>query len=423
MFQIRTILFLIAVGILLGACAGKNQLSRDEINARAKAIHEKVITIDTHVDIPVNYATEEVDPGVRGDKQVDLPKMREGGLDVAFFVVFVGQTVRTPENYSTAKADAMVKFDAIHRMAEKMYPDEIEIAYTADDVARIHNSGKLVAVICIENGYVIGKDLSLIETYQQLGARYMTLSHGGHNDISDSSTPKDYLSDAETEHNGISAFGETVIAEMNRVGMMVDVSHISKQASLDAMKLSKAPVIASHSSCHALQPHPRNMDDEQLLALKENGGVIQIVAFDMYVKDYSDEKAAAMEKAYAEFGIKTRKEIRTLDEEMIPKAKAAHKAENLKYPGPYVQDFVDHIDHAVELIGIDHVGISSDFDGGGGLTGWMDASETLNVTTELVRRGYSEEDIEKLWGTNTLRVWRDAERVSAEMKRATLNKT
>ncbi len=417
MLQKRTILFLIALGILLGACEGIKQLSEDEITAKAKTIHKNVITIDTHVDIPFNFATEEVDPGVRGDSLVDLPKMREGGLDVVFFVVFVGQTERTPENYEKAKADAMTKFDAIHRMAEKMYPDQIEIAYTADDVERIHKSGKLVAAICIENGYVIGKDLSLIEKYQKLGARYITLAHGGHNDISDSSTPRENLGDVEAEHNGISAFGEKVIAEMNRVGMMVDVSHISKKASLDAMKLSKAQVMASHSSTHALCPVARNMDDEQLMALKENGGVIQIVALDGFVKQDSPEKTAAMEKALAEFGIKHRREFRTLDEATLAKAKEARKAVDGKYPGPTVQDFVNHIDHAVKLIGIDHVGISSDFDGGGGLAGWKDASETLNVTTELVRRGYSEEDIRKLWGANALRVWRDVERISAEMKK------
>jgi membrane dipeptidase len=417
MLQKRTILFLIALGVLLGACKPTNQLSGDEIIAKARGIHKNVITIDTHVDIPFNFATEEVDPGVRGDSLVDLPKMREGGLDAAFFVVFVAQTERTPENIEKAKADAMMKFDAIHRMAEKMYPDQIEIAYTADDVERIHKNGKLVAAICIENGYAIGRDLSLIEKYQKLGARYITLAHGGHNDISDSAMPRDYLGDGETEHNGISAFGEKVIAEMNRVGMMVDVSHISKKACLDAMKLSKAPVIASHSSTHAIRKVPRNMDDEQLMALKENGGVIQIVAVDEFVKQNSPEKSAAMEMALAEFGIKHRREFRTLDEASLAKAKEARKTVDEKYPDPNVQDFVDHIDHAVKLIGIDHVGIASDFDGGGGIAGWRDASETLNVTTELVRRGYSEEDIRKLWGANALRVWRDVERVSAEMNK------
>ena len=259
--------------------------SEDSIVETARGIHERVITLDTHVDIPSNYATEEVDPGVRGDFQVDLPKMEEGGLNTAFFVVYVGQTERTPENYEKAKQDAMTKFDAIHRMSDGMYPERIEFAYTADDVVRIHESGKLVATIGIENGYVVGKDLSLLEKYHGIGARYITLAHGGHNDISDSATPREDLGDAESEHDGISAFGEEVIAEMNRVGIMVDVSHISKAAMLDAARLSQAPVMASHSGTRALSDHPRNMDDEQLLALKESGGVIQTVALGTFVKN------------------------------------------------------------------------------------------------------------------------------------------
>ena len=248
--------------------------SETDLMARARAIHDRVLTIDTHDDIPFDFATPDVDPGVQGDRQVDLPKMREGGLDVAFFVVYVGQTERTPENYETAKADARTKFDAIHRMADEMYPDRIELAYSADDIERIAASGKLVAAIGIENGYVIGRDLTLLKEYHDLGARYITLAHGGHNDIADSATPRDQLDETDAEHDGVSPFGEEVIAEMNRLGIMVDVSHISKAAMLDAVRLSQAPVLASHSSAFALRSHPRNMDDEQLLALKANGGVI-----------------------------------------------------------------------------------------------------------------------------------------------------
>ncbi|HMB89967.1 MAG TPA: dipeptidase [Rhodothermales bacterium] len=382
----------------------------------ARAIHERVLTIDTHVDIPFNYATDEVDPGQRGNLQVDLPKMEEGGLDAAFFIVYVGQTERTPENYEQAKADAMTKFNAIHRMTDSLYSDRIELAYTADDVERIHDAGKLVALIGIENGYVIGKDLALLEKYHNLGARYITLAHGGHNDIADSSTPRENLGDGESEHDGISAFGEEVIAEMNRLGIMVDVSHISKAAMLDAVQLSQAPVIASHSSTRALRDHPRNMDDEQLLALKEHGGVMQTVAFSNYVKDDPEEKTAALDSLRARMGIVDRASFQALTEEEREAYRAERDAIDAQWPGPNVSDFVDHIDHAVQLIGIDYVGISSDFDGGGGVDGWQDASETLNVTAELVRRGYSEEDIAKLWGGNLLRVLRENERVAQEMQ-------
>ena len=200
-------------------------MTEEELTDYAMAVHERVLTLDTHDDIPFNYATEEVDPGVRGSMQVDLPKMREGLLDVGTFIVYVGQTPRTEANYEKAKSDAMIKFNAIHRMAE-MYPEEIEVAYTPADVLRIHESGKLVAAIAIENGYVIGKDLSLIQKYRDLGANYITLAHGGHNDIADSSTPRPQFGDGEEEHGGISDFGRQVIDEMNRVGIMVDVSHI-----------------------------------------------------------------------------------------------------------------------------------------------------------------------------------------------------
>ncbi|MBT5875462.1 MAG: membrane dipeptidase, partial [Candidatus Latescibacteria bacterium] len=198
-FVSRVSLCFMAAALVNLACSGGSEdpvaMSEEEIVAQAQGIHDRVLTIDTHDDIPFNFATEEVDPGIRGDRQVDLVKMAEGGLDAGFFIVYVGQTERTPENYAKAKEDAMTKFDAIHRMTKKMHPDKIELAYTADDVVRIHASGKLVACIGIENGYVIGKDLSLLEKYHSLGARYITLAHGGHNDIADSSTPRESLGD------------------------------------------------------------------------------------------------------------------------------------------------------------------------------------------------------------------------------------
>ena len=389
-----------------------------ELVERARGIHDRVLTLDTHVDIPFNYATEDVDPGIRGAFKVDLPKMEEGGLNAVFFVVYVGQTARTPENYEKAKQDAMTKFNAIHRMADDMYLDRIEFAYSADDVVRIHESGKLVATIGIENGYVIGKDLSLLEKYHELGARYITLAHGGHNDIADSSSPRESFGDAESEHDGVSAFGEEVIAEMNRLGIMVDVSHISKAAMLDAVRLSKAPVIASHSSTRALAEHTRNMDDEQLRALGENGGVMQTVALGSFVKN-PPEKKTAMDALLAEYGIASMGGLSELSDEKRAELTAKRDELDEQWPPATVQDFVDHIDHAVEIMGVDHVGISSDFDGGGGIEGWNDASETFNVTLELVRRGYTEEQIAQFWSGNLLRVWREVERVAQETQSLT----
>jgi len=379
---------------------------------RARQIHSQVISIDTHDDIPLNFATPEVDP-LNADRQMTLEKMRAGGLDVGFFIVYCGQTERTAENYEEAKQCAQTKFDAIHRMTDEMYPDQIGLAYTADDIERIHGEGRLVAAIGIENGYVIGQDLSLLEIYRDLGARYITLAHNGNNDIADSAQPNPDFGDTDGENGGISEFGEEVIAEMNRLGILVDVSHISKEASLDAMRLSRTPVIASHSGARAVGDHPRNMDDEQLMALKENGGVMQAVALGSFVKPASSEEQAAVSQLQDEIGFEG---YSSMTDEQRSAFYAGMGEIRDRFPQANVSDFVNHIEHAVDLIGIDHVGISSDFDGGGGIEGWDDASETLNVTRELVERGYSEEEIRKLWGGNTLRILRAAEDVAAELQ-------
>lgn len=410
--------------LLLAGCASGSGVPATErdLSARARGIHQRVITIDTHDDIPFTFATPEYDPCTPLNRQVDVPKMREGGLDVAFFIVYVGQGPRTPEGNEKAKADAMTKFNAIHRMTEQLCPSEIELAYTADDVVRINRSGKLVAAIGIENGYVIGNDITLIKRYHDLGARYMTLAHGGHNDIADSATPR--ANEPAEEHKGLSPFGERVVAEMNRVGMMVDISHISKGAMLHAVRISKAPVIASHSSARAVASHARNLDDEQLRALKANGGVMQTVALGTFVKVPPPEKQAALAALAQEFGLGAgrggggRGGVQSLPEEQRAAYQRKRAEIERTWPAATLEDFVDHIDHAVKLIGIDHVGISSDFDGGGGVTGWDSAAESFNVTLELVRRGYSESQIAKLWGGNLLRVWRENERVARQLSAA-----
>ena len=374
----------------------------------ALAIHQAVMTIDSHDDIPFDFATEAVDP-LDARRQVNLQKMRAGGLDAGFFIVFVGQTERTPQNYAQARFDAMTKFDAIHRMTSELYPDLIELAYSPDDVERIHAAGKLVAAIGIENGFAIGRDLATLQRYHELGARYVTLAHNGHNDIADSAQPRPDLGDLESEHDGISEFGEQVIAEMNRLGIMVDVSHVSKAAALDAIRLSRAPVIASHSNALAMTNHPRNMDDETLLALRDNGGVMQATALSVFVKEFTPELLEATFDLLAEYGLGDFRGWYTLTDEQ--QAEAIARLQDIGYAD--VGDFIDHVDYAVNLIGIDHVGLSSDFDGGGGVLGWWDASETANVTLELVRRGYTAQDIEKLWGGNLLRVWRQVEQFAA----------
>ncbi len=386
-----------------------------DLMARARALHAAIITIDTHDDIPLNFATTEVDP-LNANRQVNLEKMRSGGLDVAFFAVFVGQSPRTPENYDKAKADAMTKFTAIHRLAESMHPDKIGLAYTPADVERIHASGKLVAAIGIENGHVIGKDISLVRTYFDLGARYMTLAHSSNNDICDSSTDQ-----RGPEHNGVSAFGRDVIVEMNRVGMMVDISHVSRDCMMQATFFSKAPVVASHSSTRAVADVPRNLDDEQLLAIKMNGGVAQMVALGGYVKVDPPAKRAAIDTLRRSMGITGggRGALAALPDSQRAEYQRRLGEIEVRWPGPNVADFVNHIDHAIKVGGIDHVGISSDFDGGGGISGWRDASETINVTVELLRRGYTDEQIRRLWGGNLLRVWSENQRIAAQLRRPT----
>jgi membrane dipeptidase len=376
-----------------------------------RRIHAEALTLDTHVDISFDYATDAVDPAT-ADIQVNLGKMETGGLDAAFFIVYVGQTERTPENYAQAKADAMTKFDAIHRMTDSLYPDRISLAYTADDMSRIVADGKLAAAIGIENGYVIGNDLDLLNRYHELGARYVTLVHNGHNDLADSAQPRPQLGDTPSEHNGVSEFGAAAIKRMNELGIMVDISHASRQSAIDAIALSAAPVIASHSSVRGIGDHVRNLDDETLLLLRANGGVVQVVAFEAYVSVRPAAFEDAMRELTERLGLSDTPDVATLDDNTRIEFLRGVGMLNAQWPPANIEKMVDHIDHAVNLIGIDHVGISSDFGGGGGIIGWSDALETPNVTAELLRRGYSEEDIGKIWSGNLLRVWREVERIA-----------
>lgn len=379
----------------------------------AAAVHADTLTLDSHVDIPLRFATDAHDP-LDVEAQVNLTRMRRGGLDAAFFIVYVGQAERTTANTARAKADAMTKFTAIRRMTDEMYSDRIGLAESPDELERIVESGRLAAAIGVENGFAIGDDLSLLNQYHALGARYMTLVHNGHNAIADSAQPRPELGDAEAEHAGLSEFGGRVVARMNELGMLVDISHASKAAALDAIRASRAPVIASHSSVNALTDHARNLDDETLRALAENGGVVQIVAFDPYLVSQPPERAEAMAELRERLDVEP-----PVNPDALPADKRTEYLRRVgeideRFPPAAIDDLVDHIDYAVDLVGIDHVGISSDFGGGGGIVGWTNAAETPNVTAELVSRGYTPREIEQLWGGNLLRAWREAERVAVE---------
>jgi membrane dipeptidase len=403
---------------------------------RAKVIHEKVITLDTHIDFsPANLVGEQ-NYTQRLETQFNLPKMIDGGLDALFFSIYVGQTREAqnsdafkPAGYERAYKAAIEKFDAVHRFTREIAPDKMELALTSADVRRINAQGKKVALMGVENGYPIAEDIARVKEFYDRGARYISLTHNGHNQLADSHTGER----DGWKWNGLSPLGNQVIAEMNRLGIMVDVSHASRDSMMQTAALSKAPIIASHSAARALCDVSRNMDDEQLLALKNTGGVLQVVAYDGFVKKTkpdSPERIAALVTARKEFNLpeptgpgqraRFHSALKALSDERRMEYEKDLAEIDKQYPGDppaNLKDFGDHIDYAVKLIGIDHVGISSDFDGGGGVIGWNDASETFNVTLELVRRGYPEDQIEKLWGGNLLRVMDEVQRIAWELQK------
>jgi membrane dipeptidase len=384
------------------------KISEESVAARARKIHDHVLTVDTHCDTAFHLADGNWDIGVRHDPdrresgKIDLPRMAEGGLDAEFFAVFVGQGERTEEGYARAKESASKTLEAILAMCQK-YPNLVGLALTPDDAYRLKRAGKRAAFIGMENGYPVGKSIANLEEYFKQGVRYLTLCHGGDNDICDSSTDRDNPDD-----RGLSDFGREVVAACNRLGMMVDVSHISDKSFYDVLKATRAPVIASHSSCRALCASPRNLSDGMIKALAANGGVIQICFLSGYLRapKPNPERDTAMQELRAKYG--SLRDIK--DEALRQKIREEYEAIDDRYPGEKatVKDIVDHIDHVVQVAGIDYVGIGTDFDGGGGVDGCDEVSQMYRVTEELVRRGYSEGQIAKIWGGNIMRVFRRA---------------
>lgn len=430
----KRILSLLVLYAFIFPIAGVSQkkMSDAGIAARARKIHAEVITLDTHIDIDTRNFTESVNYTQNLATQYTLPKAFQGGLDVAFFVVYTGQGELSEEGYNRAYANAVDKFDAISRLTGKIAPDKIGLALSSKDVRRLAREGKKAAMIGVENAYPVGTDISRIKEFAARGARYMSLAHNGHSQLADSNTGE---RDGKWLHNGLSELGRQAIAEMNRWGIMIDLSHPSKQANLQSIALSKAPVIASHSGVRALCDHSRNLDDEELEAIRRNGGVVQAVAFRSYVhKEKSELRSRLTNEILRELA--AAEGIGMLERADVVKLPAAERSAYMsklaafrvkvrpvinerlreKAPDVNVSDFVDHIDYLVRKIGIDHVGISSDFEGGGGVEGWDDASETLNVTIELVRRGYTKKQIAKLWSGNLLRVLDEVQRVSKTLR-------
>ena len=387
--------------LFISACSS----NEDKLIRKADRLHSSILTVDTHCDTPMSFSDPDFDLGKWNEGGcVDFPKMKEGGLHSEFFAVFIGQGPRNDSSYNLVHQEALEIFKDIHENV-KRNSDQAEIALTADDAYRLKKSGKIAAFIGLENGYPIGKNISRVKQYYELGARYITLAHTRNNDICDSSTDP-----AGPENKGLSVLGEQIVREMNRLGMMVDVSHISDEAFYDVLEVSSAPVIASHSSCRALCGSPRNLTDDMLLALKENGGVIQICILSNYLK--TPEPNPELEAKLKEFR-KQYSDYRTLPEDSKRVVRFEYRAIQKKYEKlASVKDIVDHIDHAVQIIGIDYVGIGTHFDGGGGVNGCINAAEMKNITIELLRRGYPKTDIEKIWGGNIMRVMRKVEELS-----------
>jgi membrane dipeptidase len=397
---------ILLVTLFLAGCGN----SEEQMIKRAEKIHASILTVDAHCDTPMEFSDPAFDLGVRSiDGCVDFPKMNEGGLNAEFFVIFTGQGPRNDSTYNKVHQQVLEIFNAINKNVEKN-SSIAEIATSPDDAYRLKKAGKIAAFIGIENGFPIGKDITRIKEYYDLGARYITLAHTRNNDICDSSTDP-----AGAENDGLSTFGTKVVKEMNRIGMMVDISHISDKSFYDVLKVTSAPVLASHSSCRALCGSPRNLSDDMLLALKENEGVIQICMLGNYLKTPEpnpelDSKLKELKDKYGDYDVlpdSTKKIVRKEFKNILK-----------TYEKPAaVKDVVDHIDHVVQVIGIDYVGIGTDFDGGGGVDGCRTASEMKNITIELLRRGYSKSDITKIWGGNVMRVLRKVEEIGKNTNR------
>ncbi|MFW6159783.1 MAG: dipeptidase [Acidobacteriota bacterium] len=409
-FLILSILFVL-LGFFSSACQTAPEKNLKE---EAFLIHQKVLTVDTHCDTPMMMLREDWNigerhqPGERRSGQIDLPRMKEGGLDASFFAVYVNQGPLTTEGYKQAKEKADRMLAAIEKMFQEN-SDIVELATSPADAVRLEKEGKVAVFLGMENGYPLGKDLSLVEKYYQRGIRYITLCHSRDNDICDSSTDEE-----NPEDRGLSEFGKQVVSECNRLGIMVDVSHASDKTFYDVLQTSRAPVITSHSSVRAICDHPRNLSDGMIKALADNGGVIQICFVSSFLKKSppNPEREKALQGLREKYGPRNK----IIDEKTREKMWQDYQEIMAKYPldRATVSDLMDHIDYVVKLVGVDYVGIGTDFDGGGGVEGCNDVTELPQVTIELYRRGYSEEEIAKIWGGNIMRVFRKVIQIAEE---------
>lgn len=395
----RTKAFLQTLTVVIAALGGT-------ISLADPAQHGTLFTVDSHVDVPRIEDAEDINYLEQTNTQVTILGMEEGGLDAVFFILFSMQGDPTPAGYDAARQEALGRYATIRRMLDR-HPDRIELARSAAEAKRIHAAGKLVAFLGMENGYPLGGNPANLRQYYDLGVRYLGITHMGHNELGDSADPRQSAGEGETLHGGLTDAGRAIVAEANRLGIMVDVSHAHRNTAIEIAQVSTAPVIASHSAVRSLTDIARNMDDEQLLAVKETGGVVQIVAFNSHLKLSPPERTPAILSLASEVGLTGgNHDPDSLPPDMREKYLSERRKIDQKWPKAIatVADLVDHIDYAVKLLGIDHVGIASDFGGGGGIEGWANAAETPNVTQELITRGYDTDALQKLWGGNLFRV-------------------
>lgn len=412
---------ILCIVLFTQACSKNSDESAHQnisLSSSALELHDRILTLDSHADTPLRLMepgfdlAERHDPHETGSK-LDYPRMIEGGLDAVFFAAFVAQGIRDDDGHTRARELALQMLDAVWASAEKN-SDIVGIALNPEDAALLEAEGKRAIYLSIENGYPIGNDLKNVELFYNKGVRYVTLVHSTNNDLADSATDS-----GGPEHGGISPLGASVVEEMNRLGIMVDVSHGSDDTFYDAIELSKAPIIATHSNARTVTDHPRNMSDDMLRLIAKNGGVVQLTMLSDYLRDEPEnpERDSALESLRA--SLKPSNEMtegeRKLARDQLRKIRA-------QYPDPLatVKNVVDHIDHIVRIAGIDHVGIGCDFDGGGGIDGVFDVSGVMNITIELARRGYSEQDIEKIWSGNILRVFAEVQAVAEGIQSQTL---
>ncbi len=404
--------FFVFLGVSACLCAGHffaRRTAADDIAERAHKLHFSSIVVDSHADTPQRLLTGTFDLGKRdAEGHVDIPRMREGGLNAQFFSIFItGRTLGPP-----AIQKALDQIDLVRQNIQE-HSKDLTLATTAEEVRRAHAQGKIAILMGMEGGHMIGNDIRMVRIYSRLGVRYMTLAHFYNDEWADSATDK-------PAHNGLTDFGKEVVREMNRQGMLVDISHVSDKTFYDALEVSKAPLIASHSSVRAISNHPRNMSDDMIKALAAKGGVIQINYERNYLSEEYRTAFAALAGDVSRMEEKFKKECGD-DNVCIGKAEIKLEKELTaagKLPHVSWEKIIEHIDHVAKLVGPDHVGLGSDFDGADMPDGLEDCSKLPKITEALLRKGYAEEDIRKILGGNILRVMEQSEKTSRELQSA-----